>query len=223
LELQATYDSDMARRLLRYAVLIHVRYELPVETVVVLLRPEADGPAMQGTYSFTVPRRRRATLTFRFRVLRIWERPAEELLSGGLATLPLTLLANVSRASLPDAVRRMEERIEREAPTRAADLWTAAYLLSGLRYERDFVADLLKGVRALKESTTYQAIIEEGEAIGRIQEARQILLRLGTRRFGNTTPTIEAALNAVLSLEELERLLIRLLEVESWDELLRRD
>ena len=36
----------------------------------------------------------------------------------------------------------------------------------GLKYERPFVNELLKGVCDMKESVTYQGILEKGEAIG---------------------------------------------------------
>src|SRR5437764_6209591 len=41
-EVQAGHDAEMARRLLRYNVLIESKFGLPVHSVVVLLRPEAN-------------------------------------------------------------------------------------------------------------------------------------------------------------------------------------
>ncbi len=82
--------------------------------------------------------------------------------------LLLALLSDVPPDALPDVVRQMEQRIDAEAPDEAAILWTSAYVLMGLRYSPDFAAQLLKGVRAMKESSTYQAILEEGEELGRV-------------------------------------------------------
>jgi predicted transposase YdaD len=126
----------------------------------------------------------------------------------------------------------MEERIEREAaPEDAGALWTATYVLMGLRYNRELTAALLRGVRAMKESVTYQAILEEGREVGielgreegreegRVQEARALLLRLGQRRFGAPSAEAQAAL-AAAAIERLEALSERLLDAESWEELL---
>ena len=63
----------------------------------------------------------------------------------------------------------------------------------------DVASKLLGGVRAMKESSTYQAILEEGaklgeargEAKGKVEEAKAILLRQGSRRFGS--PQAEVA------------------------------
>jgi predicted transposase YdaD len=98
---------------------------------------------------------------------------------------------------------------------------------------------LLHGVREMKESVTYQAILNEGkaagkaigkaeglaigEAEGRVQEARQMLLRLGTKRFGKPSDSIRNALEHIAEIERLERLSDRLLDVATWDELFERN
>jgi hypothetical protein len=77
----------------------------------------------------------------------------------------------------------------------------------------------------MKESDTYLAILEEGEARGekkfRTDEARRILLRLGSRRFGAPDAATQAAVEAITFLERLEQMADRILEVESWQELLK--
>jgi predicted transposase YdaD len=95
----------------------------------------------------------------------------------------------------------------------------STYLLMGLRYRPAVAAQLLQGVRAMKESSTYQAILAEGEAVGRAEEARKVLLLLGGKQFGPPDPQVRAAITAA-NLERLERLTERLLDVSSWDELL---
>ena len=68
----------------------------------------------------------------------------------------------------------------------------------------------------MRESVTYQAIVEEGKI-----EARQVvLLRLGERRFGPPGPDARAALNCISDLNRLDRLIDQLLDASNWDELL---
>ena len=50
LQMQAGYDPTMPARLLQHNALLHRRHGLPVASTVVLLRPEADGPALHGTF-----------------------------------------------------------------------------------------------------------------------------------------------------------------------------
>ena len=235
LELQSKYASDDAERFMVYNVLAASRHGLRVRTVVFLLRPEADGPGMR------VPLVRQfegenAYLQFVFRVVRIWQQPVEAILAGGVGMLPLAPLCDVSPEALPDIIRKMEHRIEESAPAEAGTLWTSAYILMGLRYPREFAAQLLKGVRAMKESSTYQAILEEGEAkgeakgrvegeargeaIGRVEGERRVLLRLGAKRFGEPDVITLEAIQAISTTEQLDLLSDRLLEVETWAELM---
>lgn len=224
LELQSSYDPRLGQRSLRYNVLLESRHELPVQSILILLRPEADGREMNGRVRRQLPNGR-PYLEFEYDVVRVWQLPAESILQSGLGTLPLAPLATVSDEALPRIIQRMEDRFSHEAgPGEAASLWTAAYVLMGLKYPREFAAQLLKGVRAMKESTTYQAILEEGEvkglARGRAEEARRILLALGKKRLGPPDARVQATVQAIADVDHLEQLTERLLDVSSWQELL---
>ena len=121
---------------------------------------------------------------------------------------------------LASVIQRLIERLQREAPLdQARRLLTAAYVLTGLRVpDKRAALQLFQGVRAMRESVTYMAILDEG----RVEEARKIILRLGRKRFG---PPDEATTATLASLEDLERLELlseELLDVNSWQELLAR-
>jgi hypothetical protein len=72
----------------------------------------------------------------------------------------------------------------------------------------------------MRDSDTYMAILEEGEAAGQIKEARKLIKRLGRKRFGPASKAVLAKLDAITDLERLENLHDRLLDVSSWKELL---
>ena len=94
----------------------------------------------------------------------------------------------------------------------------------GLKYSQAFAGQLLREVMEMKESVAYQAIIAEGEAKGeikgRIAEARAILLRLGTKRLGTPPSAMQEKLENIKTLEYLELLTDRILQVETWSDLL---
>lgn len=50
-EAQSSYDPSLPERMLYYSTLLSKRHGMPVRSVAVLLRPEADGRAMTGTWS----------------------------------------------------------------------------------------------------------------------------------------------------------------------------
>lgn len=231
LEFQASYKEDLPERLLRYNVLLRYRHKLPVQSAVLLLRREADGPAMTGELRYGRPGALvsdKPALWFHYDVIRVHQEPVEALLSGGVTTLPFALLAAAPETELPAIVRRMQTRIAAEVnPADAAILWTTTFLLLGLRYTLDFAERLLQGVRGMEESSTYQALLArgeakgkaEGEARGRAEEARAIILRLGRKRLGEPSAEAQSALNSITAPQALEELAERLLEVENWDEL----
>ena len=226
-EFQSSHQTDLLEILwFRQAALYH-RHRLPVLTALVLLRPEANSPRLDGTFEITMPDGW-LTNRYNYRVVRLWEDDPEPYLTGGVNLVPLAPMTHVpeSEEALRGLVRRMAERINAEPEPRAAKLWMATYLLMGLRYEESFASQLLEGVQNMKESTTYQAILREGrnEGLieGRVGEAQRLLLRLGEIRFGPPEEATRAAIEAIRDLDRLERMSDRVLDVTigEWDELL---
>lgn len=215
-ELQAARDPDLELRGLQYFTLVKRREGLPVHLVVVLLRREADNATLKGRVRYDNPTGL-SSVERVYQVVRLWEMPVQPFLQGGLGTLPLAPLADLPREELPGVIRHMERRFREEAaPEEAATLWTASYILLGLRYPKDQVGQLIREIRGMKESVTYQAIIEEGATA----EAQRILLRQGNRRFGQPDERVKRRLESVTDLQRLEDLSERLLDVSSWEELL---
>ncbi len=220
IDFQSGHDS-LAKLpdLLLYNSALFKRHGLPVHTLLVLLHRCADSRKLTGVYERGLPGEP-FDVALRYRVLRVWEVPAAAWLSGGLGLVPLAPLGSVPKAHLPAVVAQMKQRFDREAPSQTKELWSAAYILMGLRYETAMVQSLLRGVVNMKESVTYQAILEEGEAIGKAEQTRRMLLLQGRDRFGEPAAKIVALLDAVTDLGRLEALVIRLLHVKTWEELL---
>lgn len=216
LELQASRDADLPARLHTYNTLLERRHEAQVRSVVVLLRKAADASDLTGVlekqFAGESP-----YLMFRYGVVRVWQLPVETLLSGGLALVPLAPLGNVTEADLPGLIQRMDGRIRQEAaPELAGMLWTAADVLMGLRYNRALVEHVLRGIEAMEESVTYQAIVEKGE----LRALRRLLLKLGTEKFGKPELSAEMALQGIADVDRLQRMGERILHLNSWQELL---
>ena len=117
LEFQASHDRGLDGRLFLYNALLRARYEVSVRSVAFLLRPEAQGPGVTGRVldEFGGAEQDHG-LDFRYRLVRVWECPVEAVLAGGLGTLPLAPISAVEPARLPEVVRQMKDRLDREAP-----------------------------------------------------------------------------------------------------------
>jgi hypothetical protein len=222
LEPHSYHDIDVVRRLwLRQAALDH-RHNLPVLTLLILLYKKANSPGLSGVYERRLPD---GTLTnwYHYRVVRLWEEDPEDYLNAGIAVVPLAPLTNVSRADLPGVVHRMRQRIDAEPRPRANTLLTVAYFLMGLRYPDDLVQQLLGGVKDMIESATYRKVLNDGLQEGRILGERRLLLRVGTKKFGEPDAAIVAALDAIQDADRLEALGLRIIDadVRGWEDLLR--
>ncbi len=207
--------------ILAYNALLYVAHHVPVHSLVILLRPQVAHANLSGVVSYAAGSGR-GSMVFTYEVVRLWQRPADELLAGALGTTPLAMLGALPQGvALPDALtavaKRLIERLEREAPReRTRKLLAAAFLLTGLRVRREVARDVFRGVRAMRDSDTYLAILDEG----REEQIKKDILRLAQKRFGPPDESLTARLNGITDLERLERLLDRLLEATGWQDLL---
>jgi hypothetical protein len=221
LEFVSGHDAAaLPRKLHVRNVLLVDRHDADVRSVAVLLRPEADSPALTGTYARSFPGEE-PYLTFRYRVIRVWQVPASLILAGGVGTLPLAPISDVTEGELPGIIKLMQGRLRgRALRARAASVWAATYVLLGLRYSEEFAHQLLQGVLSMEESVTYQAIIREGAARGAVDEARKLLLLQGEMRFGPPRKGIANAIKRIADLGRLEGLVMKLVSAGSWEDLL---
>jgi len=203
-EAQTQYKPDLPERLAWYGAGLTLKYRLPVETTLVLLAERHAPPVVPAGHTMRVGR---LELTFSYQVIRIWEVAARRALeSGDIHLFPWVSLMKASEPELEQAFGQL----------RAADapaLTAQAYLLAGLRYakgSRESVA-WLERVRAmlsdeiLRESASYQGILEEGRA----HEAAGTIRRLLSLRFPALLPLVEP--EKLTQVDRLEDLLDRLI------------
>jgi predicted transposase YdaD len=229
LEPQTYHDLGLVRKLWYRQVALDYRHDLPVLTVLLLLCKEANSPGLTGRYERQLPDGW-ITNRYNFRVVRLWEEDPATYLNAGISLVPLAPLTDVQGLGLPAIIRRMEARIDPLPKPRADILWTATLVLMGLRYPDEFSNELLKRkLPAMRESTTFQAILregrEEGIILGRIEEARRGLLRQGTKRFGEPDATTATAIEAINDLGRFGVLSDRIVDadIHGWDDLLREE
>jgi hypothetical protein len=161
-------------------------------------------------------------MEFSYEVVRLWERPAEEFLHADLGVVPLAVLGRLpENLSLEEGLiviaQRLLERVTKEAPPdRAQKLLTDAYLLTGLRLRRDTAARIFRGVRAMQESDTYLAILDEGQE----KATRASILAFGEERLGTPDESIKERLGNVTDLARLMRMVRRAAKAVTWREIL---
>lgn len=241
LELESSSQRNVPRRMLRYNSFTHELTELPVHSILLLLRPEARASDQTGVLSVQGGHGREY-LRFEYSVIRLWEERLSDVLNAGLGLTPLSILTNEASANLPAAFEALESRVRQQSPTLeiVKDLLSSVYILCGLRYEPEQIELLYRNLSmTLEDSTTYQQILKRGEQRGialgeqrgialgeqrgKLESALAITIRLGIKRFGPIPSVIETSLRAITELATLEAIGDRLLDVTSWDELLQNN
>ncbi|WP_020471228.1 RpnC/YadD family protein [Zavarzinella formosa] len=225
LELEANPRTGIPSELLRYNTIIAHQNDLPVETVLILLRRKAVASDMTGLYQ-RIGVNGNIITAFRYHVERVWERPANFWLDAGPALAPLSLLTDEADANLETALGRFQEslRDQRINETLTKALIGSSFVLCGLRYNQDRIADTYRRmVMLMEDSTTYQWILEKGVNQGISLGQKNMLLRLGAKRFGQPSPSIASTLNAITDSVRFERLGERILDVNTWEELLAEE
>jgi hypothetical protein len=234
LELEASAALGMPDRLLTYNFTTFNAYELPVQSVVLLLRPRGNPSDLTGVLERQILGQ--TYLRFHYRVIRLWELPFEMLLNSGIGLLPLAMLCNDVTDPLASMIR-IEEKLSSEKLTAKMQLdeTSAIYFLMGLRYNREEIQNLFRVMTmTLEESTTYQYVLglgqvkglakglakgrEEGRQEGEVASTVASILRLGKRRIGEAPPDIATRIQATTDLVALQNMLDRILDAKSWQE-----
>ena len=221
IEPQSSRDGKLPERLHAYNAALDLKYGHPVYTVAVLLRPEANSPALTGEL-IRVRKSGRRYVAFEYAVVRVWDLSADELLAGGIGTLPLALLTNDAKGRLGELVDRLDARLDvpQVPPTRRERILIDSYILCGLRYNDAEIERAFTRARGMKESSTYQAILregreeglklglEKGREEGSLVARRNDVLRILRARFGTVPHDLEAKLNATSDEAALEAAVI---------------
>ena len=161
----------------------------------------------------------------RFTAIRLWEHAAR-IRSGELPELaPLLVLCEES----PTVATVQEEvaliHASQLSPETQAELLGIALLVASRQFARELLRPIFEEDFSMIQEI---GIVEEwlierearGRAEGEAKSAREILMRQGRKRFGEPSEGIVQALEAIVSAETLQDMAVRLLEVESWEDLL---
>ena len=253
LEFQATYDENLPERILVYNTLAYRQHRLPVHSVALLLRPQADGPAMTGHLARERIQGDRY-LEFRYDVIRVWKLKWRDVAAAGTGALPLATLTEDGERDAATLVGELNARMRsRKSSAELYALWSTVHLMLGLKYSPDEISETWQGVEimsfsdVLQESSTFQRIlkmgqeqgrergIEEGLELGReqgleqgreqglLEARREVLLDLGAQLLGQPTKAVRTRISKMKDAERLDELIHRLPQAENWRDLMNGD
>jgi predicted transposase YdaD len=206
-------NPPLPLRLLDYWVRLYRLYRVPIEQVLVLLHPPAQGIEVET--AFVLGRTRHE-----YRVVKMWEQDPEIFLQDS-SLLPLATLTSTT-----DPERLLNCVAERlsiiESLQQRQEVSAYAQILAGLRFKKDVIQSVFReGI--MRESVIYQEILQEGEKKGRQEEGVALVLRQLLHRFGLIELDVEGQVRSLSlsSLENLGEALLDFSEVAELEEWLR--
>jgi hypothetical protein len=138
LNFQSGPDPKVVPRLLLYNAALHMKFNVPVRSILVLLRAKAATPGLTDKLTYTSGDKR---VSFEYDLIRLWEEPVDRFLEGGVGLLPLAPLCKVSgemtlQQSLRNVIRAIDRRLAAIPDhAKAVRLMTATFILTALRME----------------------------------------------------------------------------------------
>lgn len=207
-----TSEPPLPFRMLDYWVRLKRQYRCDIEQVVLFLKSSNSAAVFTNQFEDINTRHR-------YRVIRLWEEDPTPLLTNP-ALLPLATLAKSdSPNALLEQVAAQVGMIEE--PRQRGNLAACVSVLAGLRFDDNLVNQLFRD-EIMQESVTYQRILQkglqQGLQQGKQQEARAMIIRQLTRRFGVVAPQVREQIDN-LSITQLEDLGEALLDFSSTTDL----
>jgi hypothetical protein len=212
IELQSTNDADMALRMAEYALALYRRFrQFPQQVVLYVGKDPLRMPeSIAG-----------AALSFRCRMVDIRELDGEPLLDS--SNLEDNLIAVLMRVSNQlEAVRTILRRIAESEPSRRDVAVRELTILAGLRHLGAIIDQETKNMPILDDIMDHDLlgpILRRGREEGRMEEGKNIVVRLIEKRFG-VVPVWARQRVEAMSASEVEETALRLLDAHSLEELL---
>jgi hypothetical protein len=219
LNFQSGPDPHIDARVHLYNAAFHLRFHVPVRSLLILLRPKAETPGLTGKLTYLAGKKR---VIFPYEVIRMWREPVRPFLEGGLALLPLAMLcATPSDKPIERVLRDVAHEIDRRLASepnhaQAVRIMTGAFRLAHLRVAKERVESVFEGVGIMHEIVA----VDQYEDAGRMRTARRVLLSHGRQLFGEPTVKTVKTLNAIDDPDRLDRMTDVILSLKSWKALL---
>ena len=217
-EIERDWRPDLPRRLFEYASAAVVGTELPVWSVIVLMRPGGQPPSGRGEYQ--VPGADEYAFSFRYRVVPLWQLDARQMQAElGIEGAPFCVaMSGADEAFIQSLVTQALTQPGLSGPERRTTVGllyiVTAAILGSETARRIFHMDWLM------QDPNVQELMQEwedkgrakghaaghvaGHAEGRAEEARALLYKVLAARSVPVTPDVRARIDAELDVARLE-------------------
>ncbi len=202
-ELQTEPDTQIGARIADYKIQLWQRDHLPIQSVVVFLRPASN---IQPS-PFVIPWRQGTSLQSDYAIIKLWEIPVERVLA--TPAYDLWPLAALMAGVTVERVVAVDEQIAAAPLPQAerSELTGLLVVLSELRLRRWKTLQALRRNPMIDELVRQSSLFEEAKLEGKLEGKREAIQLMLEARFGTLSADMLAALGAAddAALEGLAR------------------
>ena len=200
-EIQASRDRKIGRRLLKYSLEALDEYDLPVLSCVIYLQPigELDEPPWYLDLF-----KDRHLIWFDYVSIELAEKSTEDLRQLNLlGLLPLFILSKDGRnfAVLDEVVTRLNDAKELELLALTRLFADVAFPSEG---DRAYITRRFAMLQDIESTPTYQRLVEKGQFLGTQQSIEAIV----SRRFPSLSTLVKDQIKQITDLEKLQDILL---------------
>ncbi len=198
----ATYpEARVAHQVLADTAMVYLDRQVLPEVLVLFLFPKGRAKALDAIN--LISPQGLTNLQFSWRIAKLWEVPAQELLAAGdIGLIPWVPLTKFKGAPEP-IIRQCRARIDQvTSHDEHANLLAVTQFLARLRYNDTRLFEILGGGRAMIESPLLQELKAEWTQETKIRNIMKFL----AARFGSKAKALETEINAINDEARLEEL-----------------
>ncbi|HWO20441.1 MAG TPA: hypothetical protein VNO30_16845 [Kofleriaceae bacterium] len=201
-EIERDWRPEIPRRMFEYASAAVIATELPVWSVVILLRPGGRPPLGTGVYR--IPGFDGDAFVFRYQVVPLWQLDARQMrVQLGLQGAPFCVAMHGAGEEL---VRELATEVHTDDELSARDRQTTMqllYLVTAAILGSE-TAKRIFHMESIIQDSNVQALVREWEDKGRVEEARSLLHKVLALRSLPVTPDVRARIDGEADVARLE-------------------
>jgi hypothetical protein len=209
-EIERAWRPQLAQRLFEYASAAVVSTQLPVWSVVVLVRPGGHPPSRTGVYR--IPGADGDAFVFRYHVVPLWRLDARRLrVQLGPEGAPFCAAMHGADEAL---VRELAEEVRADrglSPRARQTTMQLLYIVSAAIFGSDTARRIFHVESIIQDPSVQELVREwedkgrsEGRSEGRAEEARRLLGRVLAARSFPVTPDVRARIDGEPDVARLE-------------------
>lgn len=215
IEFQTEYEENIEFRVLLYNILLQVKHELPVRTIIIYLTRKNESKMK----NFHMSECFGSKINFNFEVLKVWELNTDEILNKNIYGMYPLLALSRKDEKLPKIIYDKIIRSDIDNDKKESLLKVLSTLLN-LVYKGETIKEMLpvEKLEGLLEKVRTESK-NEGKLEGEESKSKNLLIRLINKKFKKISKKLEDKINKFNDIKKIESIIENIFDINSIEEI----